>query len=72
VITFYNRKGTRQEVDIIEAVERIQWALREVLTQLPESLNEPSRMRIGSAALDQNRTIAMPNLNAEPQAEARR
>ena len=37
VITFYNRKGEKQEVGVIEAVERIQWALREVLPQLPES-----------------------------------
>ena len=38
VITFYNRKGEKHEVGVIEAVERIQWALREVLPQLPESL----------------------------------
>jgi hypothetical protein len=37
VITFYSRKGEKQEVGVIEAVERIQWALREVLPQLPES-----------------------------------
>jgi len=36
VITFYSRKGQKQEVGIVEAVERIQWALREVLPQLPE------------------------------------
>jgi hypothetical protein len=36
VITFYSRKGQKEEVGIIEAVERIQWALREVLPQLPE------------------------------------
>jgi 1,2-phenylacetyl-CoA epoxidase catalytic subunit len=36
VITFYTRKGQKQEVGIVEAVERIQWALREVLPQLPE------------------------------------
>ena len=35
VITFYSRKGQKQEVGIVEAVERIQWALREVLPQLP-------------------------------------
>ena len=40
VITFYSRKGEKQEVDIVEAVERIQWALREVLPQLPESLDD--------------------------------
>jgi hypothetical protein len=39
VITFYTHKGQKQEVGIVEAVERIQWALREVLPQLPE---EPS------------------------------
>ena len=38
VITFYSRKGEKQNVGIVEAVERIQWALREVLPQLPESL----------------------------------
>lgn len=37
VITFYSRKGEKQEVGVIEAVERIQWALREVLPQLPDS-----------------------------------
>lgn len=37
VITFYSRKGEKQEVGVIEAVERIQWALREILPQLPES-----------------------------------
>jgi hypothetical protein len=36
VISFYSRKGEKQEVGIVEAVERIQWALREVLRQLPE------------------------------------
>lgn len=36
VITFYTRNGQKQEVGIVEAVERIQWALREVLPQLPE------------------------------------
>ena len=36
VITFYSRKGEKQEVGVVEAVERIQWALREVLPQLPE------------------------------------
>ena len=37
-ITFYSRKGEKQEVGIVDAVERIQWALREVLPQLPESM----------------------------------
>ncbi|PYY22052.1 MAG: hypothetical protein DMG62_15075 [Acidobacteria bacterium] len=37
VITFYSRKGEKQEVGVVEAVERIQWALREVLPQLPGS-----------------------------------
>ena len=36
VITFYTRNGPKQEVGIGEAVERIQWALREILPQLPE------------------------------------
>jgi len=40
VITFYSRKGEKQEVGVIEAVERIQWALREVLPLLPESPHE--------------------------------
>jgi hypothetical protein len=40
VITFYSRKGEKQEVGVVEAVERIQWALREVLPQLPESPTE--------------------------------
>lgn len=61
VITFYSRKGEKQEVGIVEAVERIQWALREVLPQLPESLtgspkdavaNTPvPEVRAGSRAL---------------------
>lgn len=38
VITFYGRRGEKPEVGIVEAVERIQWALREVLPQLPESM----------------------------------
>jgi hypothetical protein len=38
VITFYSGKGEKQEVGIVEAVERIQWALREVLPQLPKAL----------------------------------
>ena len=38
VITFYTRKGEKQEVGNVEAVERIQWALREILPQLPESM----------------------------------
>jgi hypothetical protein len=37
VITFYSRKGEKAEVSIVEAVERIQWALREVLPQLPDT-----------------------------------
>ena len=40
VITFYSHKGQTQEVGILEAVDRIQWALREVLPQLPE---QPTR-----------------------------
>jgi hypothetical protein len=40
VITFYSRTGAKQQVDIVEAVERIQWALREVLPQLPESFED--------------------------------
>lgn len=43
VIAFYNRKGEKQEVSVVEAVERIEWALREVLPQLPGS--EPSVSR---------------------------
>lgn len=37
VISYYGRKGDKPEARIIEAVERIQWALREVLPQLPDS-----------------------------------
>lgn len=37
VITFYSRTGTKQQVGIVEAVERIQWALKEILPQLPDS-----------------------------------
>jgi hypothetical protein len=43
VITFYSRAGAKQQVGIVEAVERIQWALREVLPQLPESLESESK-----------------------------
>lgn len=39
VITFYSRKGEKQEIGVRDAVERIQWALREVLPQLPESIS---------------------------------
>jgi 1,2-phenylacetyl-CoA epoxidase catalytic subunit len=38
VISFYSRKGEKQEIGMREAVERIQWALREVLPQLPNSM----------------------------------
>jgi signal transduction histidine kinase len=41
VISFYSRKGEKHEIGIREAVERIQWALREVLPQLPDSMPEP-------------------------------
>lgn len=47
VITFYSRKGQKPEVGIVEAVDRIQWALREVLPQLPEQpprKNDSSRV----------------------------
>jgi hypothetical protein len=37
VISFYSRKGDKHEVGIVQAVERIQWALREVLPQLPDA-----------------------------------
>lgn len=43
VITFYSRTGAKQQVGIVEAVERIQWALREILPQLPESLESKAR-----------------------------
>ena len=55
VITFYNRKGEKHEVGVIEAVERIQWALREVLPQLPESLTE-APTAIAQTAIWQTRT----------------
>ena len=45
VITFYNRKGNKQEVGIAEAVERIQWALREVLPQLPDFAEQHEDMK---------------------------
>ena len=46
VITFYSRKGKKQEIGIIEAVERIQWALREILPQMPESLPKARVMEL--------------------------
>lgn len=49
VITFYGRRGEKPEVGIVEAVERIEWALREVLPQLPEwmgSATEDARVVI--------------------------
>ena len=49
VITFYNRTGAKQQVGIVEAVERIQWALREVLPQLPESW--PAEFAEGAAPI---------------------
>lgn len=39
VITFYSRSGAKQQLSMVEAVERIQWALKEVLPQLPESFD---------------------------------
>ena len=50
VITFYSAKGEKQEVGIVEAVERIQWALREVLPQLPESINDSHGTSADSSA----------------------
>jgi len=52
VITFYSRTGEKQEVDIVEAVERIQWALREVLPQLPESVAPSSHAIAGTPAVE--------------------
>lgn len=52
VITFYSRKGEKQEVGVIEAVERIQWALREVLPQLPES---PAELQASAATINEFR-----------------
>ena len=46
VISFYNRNGQKQEVSIVQAVERIQWALREVLPQIPESLTNMNNDRV--------------------------
>lgn len=37
VITFYSHSGAKQQVTVAEAVQRIQWALKEVLPQLPAS-----------------------------------
>jgi len=51
VITFYSRKGEKQEVGVVEAVERIQWALREVLPQLPES---PAEMQVETSAITES------------------
>lgn len=48
VITFYSRKGEKQEVGVVEAVERIQRALREVLPQLPES---PAEVRAETSVI---------------------
>ena len=43
VITFYSHSGAKQQVTVAEAVRRIQWALKEVLPQLPESFEgEPA------------------------------
>lgn len=36
VISFFSRNGEKHEVGVAEAVERIQWALRDVLPQLPD------------------------------------
>ena len=51
VITFYSRKGEKQEVGVVEAVERIQWALREVLPQLPES---PAEMNAETSSIPES------------------
>jgi hypothetical protein len=56
VITFYSRKGEKQEVGIVEAVERIQWALREVLPQLPDS-QPSSRTNDGVVTIPSIRTL---------------
>jgi hypothetical protein len=42
VITFYGHSGAKQQVSVAEAVLRIQWALKEVLPQLPESFDGES------------------------------
>lgn len=55
IITFYSRTGTKQQVGIVEAVERIQWALKEVLPKLPDS----PELRCGSNA-------SAANVEAEP------
>jgi hypothetical protein len=48
VITFYSRAGQKPEIGIVEAVERIQWALREVLPQLPgQTPRKKESQRVG-------------------------
>jgi hypothetical protein len=55
VITFYSPKGKKQEIGIVEAVERIQWALREILSQIPESLPEARIVELRSAGVSNGR-----------------
>jgi len=55
VITFYGRQGEKREVGIVEAVERIQWALREILPQLPESLDDSRGAAAGSLVSESGR-----------------
>jgi hypothetical protein len=85
VITFYSRTGAKQQVGIVEAVERIQWALREVLPQLPESLQSestadnqspmvqprPSIKDPKAAAKNDHPKALSPFLYPRPQADAR-
>jgi hypothetical protein len=61
VITFYSRNGAKQQVGIVEAVERIQWALREVLPQLPESLESESKTDNQSLTLQTKTSFKAPN-----------
>jgi hypothetical protein len=82
VITFYSRNGARQQVGIVEAVERIQWALREVLPQLLESESttdnplltlpaKPSFKAPNVAATDDRGNAPSPLLYRRPKADAR-
>jgi hypothetical protein len=61
VITFYSRSGAKQQVGIVEAVERIQWALREVLPQLPESLESESKTDNQSLKIQTKTSFKGPN-----------
>lgn len=63
VITFYSRSGAKQQVSVAEAVQRIQWALKEVLPQLPESFDGETPSDCSTPPLNGNPTQRVASAN---------